>query len=130
MDPITAVSVAAVAVQFADVGARALLRVVKTLRVLKEAPKRLVHLLQDLEHFAALVDHLRPQLEDTNSELYGKLNAQPTSQIEELKKSSSLQMRQCTTFKSPLSRYFEVTVLTGCGLSPGEPFSPSRRRKA
>jgi len=77
MDPITAFGVATGAMQLVDFGAGSLLCFIKILKALKEAPERLKILLDDLEHFARFVEYLRPQLEDTNSALYGLLSASP-----------------------------------------------------
>lgn len=48
MQPVSIVGLAAGAVQFADVGDRALLAMIILLKDLKETPKRMAELLQDV----------------------------------------------------------------------------------
>lgn len=49
MDPVSAVGLAASAVQFADVGVRALIGMLQLLKRLKHTPKQMTELLRDVD---------------------------------------------------------------------------------
>lgn len=67
MDPVSAVGLAAGAVQLADVSVRALMGMVMLLKRLRETPKRMVELLQDVDKSIQRIHALRNALQQPNS---------------------------------------------------------------
>ncbi|MCJ1262381.1 hypothetical protein MMC22_002251 [Lobaria immixta] len=67
MEPVSAVGLAAGAVQFADVGVGALIGMVKLLKRLKETPKRMAELLQDVGKSIQRIITLRNAMQQPNS---------------------------------------------------------------
>ena len=62
MDPLSAIGAAAGAVQFADVGIRGLKRTVQLLLQLKNAPQRMIELLQDVNRSIEHLNEIRSAL--------------------------------------------------------------------
>ena len=67
MDPVSVVGLAAGAVQFADVGFRALIGMIKLLKRLKETPKQMTDLLQDLDKSIQRIQALRNTIQQPDS---------------------------------------------------------------
>lgn len=75
MEPISAVGLAAGAVQFADVGSRALLGMIRVLKDLKQTPKRMAELLQDLDMSLQRIYALHNELQQHPSSMFSQLDA-------------------------------------------------------
>lgn len=67
MDPLSAVGLAAGAVQFADVGVGALIGMVKLLKRLKKTPERMAELLQDVDKSIHRISTIRNAMQQPNS---------------------------------------------------------------
>ena len=67
MEPASAVGLAAGTVQFADVGGRALLGMIKLLKDLKETPKRMAELLRDVDKSVERICSLRNAMQQPTS---------------------------------------------------------------
>lgn len=83
MDPVTAIGLTAGAVQFVDAGGRALLASIKLLRDLKEAPKRMSELLQDVDKSVQRVYALRAAVQQPSSALFSHLSKEQMQQVKE-----------------------------------------------
>lgn len=67
MEPVSAVGLAAGAVQFADIGVHTLIGMVKLLKRLKESPKRMAELLDDVDRSIQRIHALRDAIQHPNS---------------------------------------------------------------
>ena len=85
MDPISAVSLAAGAVQFADVGIRTMIRMIKLLESLKNTPRRMAELLEDLDRSVVRLHAIQKVIQQPDSTLL----AAPGMQYQPLLKSIS-----------------------------------------
>lgn len=74
MDPVTTVGLAAGAVQLVDVGGRALLATIRLLRDLKEAPKNMSQLLQDVDKSVQRIHALRAAVQQPSSASFSHLS--------------------------------------------------------
>ena len=66
MDPVSAVGLAAGAVQFADVGVRTLIGMVQLLKRLKHTPKQMTELLRDVDKSIQRIHALRHAMQQPN----------------------------------------------------------------
>ena len=99
MDPVSAVSLAAGAVQFADVGIRTMVRMIKLLESLKHTPQRMAELLEDLDRSVMRLHAIQKVIQQPDSPLL----AAPGMQYRRLLKSIS---SACETILD-LQRLFE-----------------------
>lgn len=113
MDPITAVSLAAGATQFVDIGGRALLGVISLLRDLKDIPKWISDLLDDVEKSLKDIDILQETVNNSASTNYSQLSAsQVQSARERLKDASDA----IADLKSVLEPYSQSSSLRTHGM--------------
>lgn len=83
MDPVSAIGVAASAVQFADFGVRMLLESLQLLKALKNAPQRIEELLNDLDGSIQRIDTFQAAMRQTSSSMFSSLNAPQIHRIEQ-----------------------------------------------
>lgn len=73
MEPVSVAGLAAGAVQFADVGGRALLGTIRLLRNLKQTPERMRELLRDLEKSVQRIQDIQDTAQQPTSNIFSHL---------------------------------------------------------
>ena len=111
MDPVSALGLAAGAVQFADVGVRALIGMVKLLERLRETPKRMAELLQDVDKSIQRIHALRNAMQQSNS-LFTHLS---TTQIQRVMGNVDDAYQATIELRHALEPLFRKSNITGHG---------------
>ncbi|KAF2453668.1 hypothetical protein BDY21DRAFT_123690 [Lineolata rhizophorae] len=105
MDPISVVGIAGSSVQFADVGCRALLGTLKFLKSLRDIPRRMETLLQDIDKFVLRISGLQSEIRRPDSTLFSQISAAQRQRLEVVVQDAYQTVEDLQTALIPLGRH-------------------------